>query len=428
MLTSLSRLRTVATVSSGILPDSVPRSGLASTAITRSPAQAGQCGAEGDGRRGLADAALERDHRDPVATGDRHGRAGDQFLAAAVLRGLAWVNRMRGEGVDRAAPAGLRSRPPLPQERLRGQLLHGRRLPPGRIRRVARPTPAASGPRRTVATADSARPSPTAGSADTAGGTSTAGTDRALSAGRTAGTTDTADTAAETGRGTTGVVGLTAAGTARTTTAAGVAGTGATSVNAQPRAGDALGSRSRRCRAVGTIGHAGRSGSRTAEPISADRDARTRRARARSSRVLCTEGLAVRRIRRPRSTGRVGRPVRVGRQRAACGPRLLVIGWCRSIGAVGRPIRVGRRHAACGRRPLVVRPRRRQRQAEPARAWFGRWRLHGLAPGRRRPLPGRVVRLSHASFLPKPRTARANGRQDAGGAVTVTALLARLRR
>ena len=103
------------------------------------------------------------------------------------------------------------------------------------------------------------------------------------------------------------------------------------------------------------------------------------------------------------------------------------VGWCRSIGAVGLTVRVDRRRTACRRRRLAVGLLRRERQAGLARAGLSR-RLHRLALGRRRPLAGHVVRLSHASLLPQPRTARTDRRQDAGRAVTVTALFACLPR
>ena len=90
------------------------------------------------------------------------------------------------------------------------------------------------------------------------------------------------------------------------------------------------------------------------------------------------------------------------------------VGWCEPLGAVGRTIAVDRLRAARG-------GRRWQRQAELARSGLRRL-LPWLALGRRRPLTGHVVRVSHASLLPQPRTARANRRQDAGGAVTVTTL------
>jgi hypothetical protein len=108
--------------------------------------------------------------------------------------------------------------------------------------------------------------------------------------------------------------------------------------------------------------------------------------------------------------------------------------WLRSteglaVGGVGRyrPVCAVGRTAVVPRRRTARIGRRRERQAELARPGLGR-RLHRLAVGRRPPLPGHVVRVSHACLLPQPRTARANRRQDAAGAVTVTALLTRLAR
>jgi hypothetical protein len=93
------------------------------------------------------------------------------------------------------------------------------------------------------------------------------------------------------------------------------------------------------------------------------------------------------------------------------------VGWCEPRGAVGRTIAVDRRRTAGGWRWW-------ERQAELARAGLRR-HLPCHALGGRRPLAGHVARVSHASLLPQPRTARANRRQDAGGAVTVTAALSR---
>jgi hypothetical protein len=78
-------------------------------------------------------------------------------------------------------------------------------------------------------------------------------------------------------------------------------------------------------------------------------------------------------------------------------------------------------------RGLVGDLRGRERSTELTRIGLSR-RIKRLAFGRRRPLPGHVVRVSHACPLPKPRTTRSNRRQDAGGAVSITALPVRLRR
>jgi hypothetical protein len=110
------------------------------------------------------------------------------------------------------------------------------------------------------------------------------------------------------------------------------------------------------------------------------------------------------------------RPARVEPEgvRSTGGPAVGGVGWCEPLNALGRTIAVDRRHTARG-------GRRWQRQAELTRSGLSRL-LPWLALGRRRPLAGHVVRVSHASLLPQPRTARANRRQDAGGAVTVTTL------
>ena len=72
------------------MSDSVPRSGLASTAMTRSPRTCGERGAEADRGRGLAHPALEAEHGDPVvAAGDRGAGPGHQLAAAPDLGRLA---------------------------------------------------------------------------------------------------------------------------------------------------------------------------------------------------------------------------------------------------------------------------------------------------------------------------------------------------
>jgi len=100
--------------------------------------------------------------------------------------------------------------------------------------------------------------------------------------------------------------------------------------------------------------------------------------------------------------------------RSTGGPAVGGAGWCEPLCAVGRTVAVDRRRTAGG-------GRRWQRQAELTRSGLSRL-LPWLALGRRRPLASHVVRVSHASLLPQPRTARANRRQYAGGAVTVATL------
>ena len=79
----------VAEVSSRTLSESVPRSGLASTAIPGRRAAKPAC-AEADGGRGLADAALEAQHGDPVVSAcDRCPDPVDQVTAAHARGGLA---------------------------------------------------------------------------------------------------------------------------------------------------------------------------------------------------------------------------------------------------------------------------------------------------------------------------------------------------
>ena len=81
---------------------------------------------------------------------------------------------MRGEVVDGATPAALRSRPPLAQERLRGQLIHGRRSADGLggTTPFTRPTRGAGTTTRSAPTCGG----PTTRSAEITGTTATAET------------------------------------------------------------------------------------------------------------------------------------------------------------------------------------------------------------------------------------------------------------
>src|SRR5690606_39839341 len=78
------------------------------------------------GRRGLADAALEAEHRDLVAPAQRLVDPRDQLTLQLVLRALAGVDQVTGGDVHGLAPAGLRT----PLDRL--DELRGRQVVPAR--------------------------------------------------------------------------------------------------------------------------------------------------------------------------------------------------------------------------------------------------------------------------------------------------------
>ena len=98
----------MALVSSGIFWLSVPRSGLASTATTRSPRSEAKVAPRRGGHRGLADAALEAQHRDLVAAQQRLVDPRGELAAADVGGALPRVEHPPGQHVDHAAPAALR--------------------------------------------------------------------------------------------------------------------------------------------------------------------------------------------------------------------------------------------------------------------------------------------------------------------------------
>ena len=93
------------------------------------PAQRGQRGAQADGGRGLAHAALQAHYRDPVMpAGDRGPGPGDQFPAAPLRGGLARADHAAGHLEDCAAPAAGRSLVPPGQEQVSGEAVGRDRL------------------------------------------------------------------------------------------------------------------------------------------------------------------------------------------------------------------------------------------------------------------------------------------------------------
>ena len=98
----------MALVSSGIFWLSVPRSGLASTATTRSPRREANVAPKRGRHRGLADTALQAQHRDLVAAEQRLVDPRGQLATADVGRALPGVDQPPGQQVEQPAPAGLR--------------------------------------------------------------------------------------------------------------------------------------------------------------------------------------------------------------------------------------------------------------------------------------------------------------------------------
>ena len=142
---SRSRCRTVAVVSSGTFWLSVPRSGLASTATTRSPRREANVEPSVTVAVVLPTPALQAQHGDLVAAGQRLVDPGDQLPAPDVGRALARVDRVRGDGVDEPTPSAARDGPTGAHEQPgraqvgRGALLIGHhRLPRGRPRVTGR--------------------------------------------------------------------------------------------------------------------------------------------------------------------------------------------------------------------------------------------------------------------------------------------------
>ena len=138
---SRSRCRTVAGVSSGTFWLRVPRSGLASTATTRSPRIDENVAPSVAVIGGFADTALQRQHRDAVATPQRLVHLDGQVVVPDHSRAFADVDQLSRQAIQPAAPTLRWRRLDLAQQRAGGQLrirrkLRGRRLlPPTRFRR-----------------------------------------------------------------------------------------------------------------------------------------------------------------------------------------------------------------------------------------------------------------------------------------------------
>ena len=99
------------------------------------PAQRGQRGTEAHGGRGLADAAFQAQHRDPVVpAGDRGAGPGDQVPAAALRGGLGRADQAAGHLEDRAAPSAGRGPLPPGQQQVSGQAVRGHGARRGRRR------------------------------------------------------------------------------------------------------------------------------------------------------------------------------------------------------------------------------------------------------------------------------------------------------
>ena len=122
----------VADGSGGLQPDLVGQGAPVGVGVHRDdpvPAQRGQHGAQADGGRGLADAALQAHYRDPVMpAGDRGADPGDQFPAAPLRRGLGRADQAAGHTEDCAAPAADRGFVPPWQEQVGGEAVGRDRL------------------------------------------------------------------------------------------------------------------------------------------------------------------------------------------------------------------------------------------------------------------------------------------------------------
>ena len=105
MPASASRSRTVERVWFGPRWASVPKSGLASTAITRSPRSRREGGAQSDGGGGLSDTALEGQHRDAVGASHWLVDAIGQRPSAGFGGRFAEVHCATGDAVQYFSPA-----------------------------------------------------------------------------------------------------------------------------------------------------------------------------------------------------------------------------------------------------------------------------------------------------------------------------------